>query len=118
MAEFQPRTQPLKRGELRKLLDLLQHHFPTLHPVRVVRPATIDGTDKAFGDTQVKRIGGKKYLVIRVAGWLPYPADWMVFCHEYAHAMVWRPDHQENDEHHGPEWGLAESKLWKVVGAE
>ena len=118
MADFVPRSRPLKRSEVKKLLSLLQERYPTLHPVRIERPKIIDGSDKSFGETEVRKFSGKTMLVIRVAAWLPYPADWMVLIHEYAHAMNWRPAHQENDEHHGPEWGLAEAKLWKIVGGD
>lgn len=110
--------QAMSPRDFRKLLALLQHTFPTLHPtvLRFVRdddPA-IEG---AWGVTTLgtrKGDEGKRedIIIIRVAKSLPWPANFLVFLHEYAHAMTWRPEHQENEEHHSPEWGIAEHRLW------
>ena len=37
-----------------------------------------------------------------------------VLIHEYAHALSWTPGHMCLDDH-GPEWGVAYSKVWMLV---
>jgi len=102
--------------ELRKLIRSLQATFPTLHPVRVKRCRRI----KDWGDCSVVTHRRTKVMQIRVAAWLPWPADYLVFVHEYGHARVWQPDHIEEKivEQHPAEWGVKLAELWRHLEGE
>ena len=110
-------TKVISKYEMPCFISILQDRFPTLHPVKIVKTKELNRNEE-WGETTVRKIKGKDYLVIRIASWLPHPADFLVLLHEYAHAMQWRPEHQEDDEVHSPEWGICEAKLWRFVGLE
>lgn len=89
----------------------LQRRFPTLYPVTLKMTTKLE--PETWGETLVVRRGGKKHLQILLRKGLPYPADLIVLLHEYAHCMVWRPDHQDScrEGDHDGEWGLAVARV-------
>jgi hypothetical protein len=116
--------------ELRAFNSRLQTVWPTLHPTKVsltkqLGPALSKegklGLGACWGDTGVRKVKGQEVLLIRINVYMTCPiARFMVFVHEYAHAMSWRPEHQlESDVFdHAPEWGLCEARLWVWVSDE
>lgn len=115
MPEDADAMTPLPRRAYRGMLKVLQRRFPTLYPVRLTFTKALD---ECWGMTTTSTYRGDPVLSIRIRSDLTWPADFLVFIHEYAHAMEWRPDHQENWEHHSPEWGVAEARLWKWFAGE
>lgn len=109
---------PDERGmtprDLRALVTVLQATFPTLYPTRLRLVGSNDknlGPD-CWGVTYIGKVKGEPCIVIKLLKTLAWPANFLVLLHEYAHAMTWKPDHQETDDHHSPEWGIAEHRLW------
>lgn len=54
------------------------------------------------------------YFAIRVERHLDEQAQVFVLLHEWAHALSWGSESHRIDEH-GPEWGLAMSRVWQAV---
>jgi hypothetical protein len=115
--------------ELRAFNARLQTVWPTLHPTAVTLTTALGpalakngklGLDACWGDTGVRKIKGQEHLLIRINAHMDPVAKFMVFVHEYAHAMSWRPEHQAEADvfDHAPEWGLAESRLWVWISDE
>ncbi|NIQ55886.1 MAG: hypothetical protein GWN71_21725 [Gammaproteobacteria bacterium] len=114
--------------QLRAVAARLEVVYPCLHPVRVKLTKALgphlrdDGEPLGctWGDTRVVKTKGQEILEIRVNVGLDPIARFMVFVHEYAHAMSWRPGHQIDADvfDHSPEWGLAEARLWVYFADE
>lgn len=105
-----PRPERMDDRKARALIRRLQRDLPTLYPVRFERVAMKD-----WGDCGVITRGGRRYLSIRLADWLPWPADYLVLLHEYSHARAWKPDRLEvrEKEDHGAEWGIRLAEVWR-----
>lgn len=110
--------KPLTRSQINKCLAVWSSAFPPLYPVVVRRPHTagVGELEGCWAWTEIATLKKEKRLVITLPTTTPAPADFLVFIHEFAHCMVWRPDHQETDDsHHNDEWGCAHARLWRLV---
>jgi len=67
------------------------------------------------GDCELVHKEGKTpYFVIRVNKELPDEAKMYVLLHEWAHALSWGSE-SHRIQAHGPEWGIAMSRIWQQL---
>jgi hypothetical protein len=85
---------------------------PPVWPVRVRR---MELPEDSQGDCALLTPKGKPpYYIIRVSAALSEEAQVHVLLHEWAHALSWGSDsHRVGN--HGPEWGIAMSRIWQAV---
>ena len=107
-----PRKERMDDAEVRKFLRKMQSALPTIYPLRFERAELSSGD---WGDCSRVTRRGRRYLLIRIADWLPWPADFMVLLHELGHARTWKHDKLEvhEKEDHGPEWGIKHAEVWR-----
>ncbi len=103
----------------RKLLARLKLVYPTLWEVKRVEYKTLE----EWGHCRVvvpRKDDVPPYFVIAIDQRLDDVAKALILVHEYAHAMQWRPDHQEESRssHHDDEFGLCWAKAHRVLCAE
>lgn len=100
-----------------RLLRALREHCPPVLPVRVRRCAMPDGLD-AVADCRLMEDdeGRPSHFAIRVDARLPDVAACDALAHEVAHALSWTTEHPAFLEH-GPEWGLAMSRVYRAQEA-
>lgn len=93
----------------RALVARLRRQVPTILPVRVhVRDEWTD-----WGSASLRRKQGKpSHFVIDVRRSATQIMRDTLF-HEWAHCLAWHEG--EFFEHHGPEWGLAMSRVWQAM---
>ena len=58
--------------------------------------------------------GKTPYFVVRVNKDLPAEAMFYVLLHEWAHALSWGSE-SHRIQAHGPEWGIAMSRIWQQL---
>lgn len=99
-------------AQFRAAVSELRKMVPTLLPVRVYLRDSLEGN--ALGLASLKKSGGRaKHFVIEVKR-----ASWQVMkdtlLHEWAHCLAWQ-EGNEFYEDHGPEWGLAMSRVYQLM---
>ena len=102
-------------GAFRKAVKYLKKHCPTYYPVTIsaVRPPRYWVTNEIYGDCDfVNECESNIHFRIRVHKDKPFNWTIDVLLHEYAHVLAWHPDHM-NLEDHGPEWGIAMSRVYR-----
>jgi len=93
-------------GTIRQLRVLV----PPVWSVKVRRVRLAD-----FGDCSlVVKVGQAPYYSIRVNRELRDDAQIFVLLHEWAHALSWGTE-SHRVRAHGPEWGIAMSRIWQAL---
>lgn len=105
-----PDTPGQIQSKIRHQLIQLQTLFPTLYPTKVQFTKKLDDSCGDCGDVVQK---GKTYLLIRIQKGLSFTASQDTLFHEYAHAMNWRKDNEDESTGHGPHWGVCMSEIWE-----
>jgi len=106
--EHRPMTE--NSTDLRVVLRQLRVLNPPVWPVIVRRVVMDDYGDCAF----VKESRKGPHFVIRVSKSLDGMATIFVLLHEWAHALSWGSD-SHRIRNHGPEWGIAMSRIWQSL---
>lgn len=85
---------------------------PPVWPIRVRRTQLED----SYGDCTFFRGGNRQepYFMIRIAKGMGPAAETLVLVHEWAHALSWGSD-SHRIRSHGPEWGIALSRIWQAL---
>ena len=102
------------RRRLRAVTKKLQLVMPPLWPVSIEFKTSED----SWGSTRIKSVEGKDAkLIITIHPEIDEVAKLFVLVHEYAHAVQWRPQHQENLRRgdHDAEWGIHYAAVWELV---
>jgi hypothetical protein len=101
-------------GRYRKLLVLLKKYAPPAYPVHVRRKPLANHLEGACWRQ------GKQFHV-HVCSKIDEQRAIDVLLHEWAHALAWnnlldaaKTDEEFNKHAHGPEWGVAYSKVYAV----
>ena len=93
-----------------KMVRELRVLVPPVWAVSVRRAKMFDD-----GDCELVRKEGKTpHFVIRVNKELPHEAMIYVLMHEWAHALSWGSE-SHRIRAHGPEWGIAMSRIWQQL---
>jgi hypothetical protein len=91
-----------------------------LRKLKAPYPIKIKFIDKmdndALGGCALEKIKGKDYLVIDLFRGMCEDTAVFILMHEWAHALSWVEQLELPD--HGPEWGLAYSRIWRAVMGE
>lgn len=96
--------------EFRSVIRQLRVLIPPVWEVRVRRVKMSD-----FGDCSlVAKPGRRPYYSIRVNRELAEDTQLFVLLHEWAHALSWGTE-SHRVRAHGPEWGLAMSRIWQAL---
>jgi hypothetical protein len=95
--------KPSVQTRIRQIFAQLQALFPTPLPTLLTLSTKLV---EHIGDCQEVTRGGKQYLLLRLEKGLSLNHSLELLFHEYAHALNWRPEGFEEDEDHGPHWGL------------
>ena len=96
---------------LRDLLKRLRILTPPVWSVKVRRVKLADSN----GDCElVKPTNGDPFFRIRLSDALEPEAMFYVLIHEWAHAISWGSE-THRIEAHGPEWGIAMSRIWQQL---
>ena len=96
---------------LRDLLKRLRILAPPLWTVQVRRMRLADSN----GDCElVKPKKGDPFFRIRISDELGPETLFYVVVHEWAHTLSWGSD-SHRIEAHGPEWGIAMSRIWQQL---
>jgi len=104
--------QKSKHKSYRKLLRDLREMVPPLVPVRTRRRKLSDCM--AYTTLHHNEAGLPTHFSITLDHRLSWEATWVVLVHEWAHCLAWQQDHDTVDDH-GPEFGLAYSRIWGDV---
>lgn len=94
---------------LRRLKKLL----PPVHPVSCRRIRFTKGSV----NTAECWLANRKFY-IRLERRLGNDAAIDTLLHEWAHILLWTPNNALNLDDHGPEWGLAYSRVWQMFEKE
>jgi len=95
-----------------KIARELRVLVPPVWPVRVRRCKMPEGV---HGDCAlVVKKPSEPHYVIRVAKDLDEQAQVYVLMHEWAHALSWGSE-SHRIRNHGPEWGIAMSRIWQAL---
>jgi len=101
-----------RTGDFRKSARDLRVLAPPVWAVSVRRCKMPAGD---HGDCSlVSKDGGQPHFRIRVAKALPEEAQVYVLLHEWAHALSWGSE-SHRIRAHGPEWGIAMSRIWQAL---
>ncbi len=112
----QPRTQEptpvvdLRETYLGPLLDALTEHCPLNAPAHV-QVHFIDGNFWGTARWQAKE--GRYLIEVDSRQAQHSVADTLI--HEWAHAMVWDATQRDGDDGHGPLWGVAYARCYRVM---
>lgn len=102
-----------RRGRLRQIEAWLRDRYPAPYPTEVVvRALPQSGEERAFGCTE--KIGRRVRITIHSRLTWHHAIECLI--HEWAHAMVWRPQHVERrrDEFpHDEEWSAAYGRIYR-----
>ena len=97
-------------GKFKDVVAYLRKHLPPAHKVTVRRIHALP--KDRLGDIALKKKGGTKTFVIRVTRKLENDLAVLVMLHEWAHAICWQEGTKISLNHHGPEWGIAYSRVY------
>lgn len=97
-------------GSYKDVVKCLKKHMPLPYPVSIRKVRHLEEDEIAYCDLVEEEEDGKKKFKIRLDKRLTEDTLILTLLHEYAHAVCW--DSQYDSDHHGPEWGLAFSKVW------
>lgn len=90
----------------RRMLRWLRDAHPARHPVRVERRPRTQRKKELCGYCEFR---DKFYIFVDRRQVWALQIDTLL--HEWAHALTW---HGNDDDDHGPEWGLAYAKLYRA----
>lgn len=93
----------------RTVLNRLRKHLPPVYPV-VCRRVRFPASASATGECWLE----KKKFHIRIERRLDDDAAIDTLLHEWAHILLWNEHSVLSLNDHGPEWGVAYSKVWLV----
>lgn len=94
---------------MRQALRILREEAPPLFPVRVRRRRL----ETIWGQCRFVERGKTRYFSISVESRVPEPLVVETLIHEWAHAIAWQLGKTVED--HGPEWGVAYARLYRLV---
>ena len=115
----------VRRLETSKLTNASEHASgfrKTARDLRVLAPPVWAVSVKrckmpegVHGDCSlVAKEGQQARYIIRVAKDIPEEAQVYVLLHEWAHALSWGSE-SHRIRAHGPEWGIAMSRIWQAL---
>jgi hypothetical protein len=102
-----------KHKQAKALVADLREHFPPLLPVRVYYR---DMQSRGFlGSTTIMMTwdGKPKHFLISIDKSISWEFMRHIIMHEWAHALAWATGPSAFD--HGPEWGIAMSRIYQEV---
>jgi hypothetical protein len=106
-----PPTKKQYRAVLEKLLTVLQVKLPLPFPVRlVIRKLEEEHGYSDFRETPKR---GRSFIIGVSSGMGMSQAE-DTLMHEYAHCLCWF----STQEDHGPEWGVAFSRVYRAIVEE
>ena len=83
-------------------------------PVWKVRVRRTKLSDENHGDCTLVTSGKEPHYLIRVSSDLAEDTQVYVLIHEWAHCLSWGSE-SHRIRAHGPEWGIAMSRIWQAV---
>lgn len=108
---------PTKLHEFHQSVRKLRKAYPTYYPTHVflIEPPKYWTKFYVYGDcVLIERPRGKHVFKIRMSKAVNMCLQQVGLMHEYAHALSWTPEHMHLDDH-GPEWGLAMSRVYQCL---
>lgn len=97
--------------KFRELVAVLRDRLPPVLPVRVYLRDVVE--DDAYGLCWLARKNSKpSHFVIVIRRFAAWAVIKDTLLHEWAHAIAWSEAH-DTVEDHGPEWGLAMSRVYQ-----
>lgn len=100
----------MTQTEFKFLVARLKETCPLPFPVDIRRTKI---KEECYGYCSLINSPRKKFK-IRVLDTLDKCATKNILFHEWAHALSWTFTHQEIEDH-GPEWGIALSRIWQAM---
>ena len=98
-------------GTVKNAARVLRRVVPADLPIRVRRLAMKDAGDCDLRPATEAR---PKHYEIRICTSLTESAAVLILLHEWAHALAW---HKEGSDH-GPEWGIAYARVYRLYAKE
>jgi Zn-dependent peptidase ImmA (M78 family) len=99
------------REVINLIAKTLRKEVPPAFPVRIKQ--TVIKDPREFGDCSFSEKAKKPYFLIHLRKGMSPDLVLFVLTHEWAHAVAWSQLHYIDD--HGPEWGVAYARCWRVT---
>jgi len=97
-------------GRFADVVKFLKKSIPPAFPVSARRKYGLP--EDTAADCELVERDGKKKFIIRITRKVSNDISVLLILHEWAHAMCWQEDAKIELHDHGPEWGLAYSRVW------
>lgn len=99
-------------GKFSEVVRYLKKHLPPAFPVSARRKYGLP--KNTLGDIELVERNGEKKFVIRITRKIGNDHAIMHLLHEFAHAISWQENQQIDTDDHGPEWGVAYSRVYRT----
>lgn len=97
-------------GKFRDVVNYLKRNLPPAHKVSVRRSYGVP-SDR-LGDIALIEKDATKAFLIRVTRKIANDLAILTLLHEWAHAICWQEGTKISLNDHGPEWGVAYSRVY------
>lgn len=101
-------------NKFRALVSLLRREVAPIVPVRVQLRPNLKGGVWGYCWLVWKPDNRPSHFVIQVCSRTSWEVIRGTLLHEWAHALAWSEAHNVTDDH-GPEWGLAMSRVYQAA---
>ena len=98
-------------GKYKDVVSYFKKNMPPAYKVSVRRMYGL--SSDAVGDIELKEKDGVKKFYIRITRKIGNDLAILSFLHEWAHAISWQEGDKLGRNDHGPEWGVAYSRVWR-----
>lgn len=94
----------------RRVLKWIREEFPANYPLLIQRKPRASNKKEDCGYCEFRTKPNKHYYIF-IDRRQVFDLQIDTLIHEVAHALTW---HGNDDDHHGPEWGLAYAKIYRA----
>jgi len=98
-------------GKFAEVVKFLKKELPPAFPVSARRMYGLPADSAADCELKTLKDGSKKFI-IRITRKISNDMAIFLLLHEWAHTICWAENSKIDLGDHGPEWGVAYSRVW------